>query len=165
MRLHQIRAPLRYAPPADHLIHKLKYEGHFGLAEPLAQLMTTGWPRWSHSFDLLAPIPLHAERRRSRGYNQSALLAEHLGQARGLRTDKTLLRRVRNTIPQVGLNLDERRQNVRAAFQAEPSRAARKHILLIDDVYTTGATMSAAAEALLAAGASGVSGYCLARAV
>lgn len=160
--LTQMRAALRYQEPASAAIHRFKYEGYFALGKPLAGLMIDAWPRWEQSPDLILPIPLHARRRRQRGYNQSELLARPLGEALRIPVDATLLHRTRHTIPQVGLGPDERHENVRGAFAAD-SGVAGRHVLLIDDVLTTGATIAAAAEALLAAGALGVAAYCLAR--
>jgi ComF family protein len=161
--LNQVRAPLRYAEPTSTLIHQLKYEGYFALAGPLAAYMIAGWPAWEVPVDLIVPIPLHPRRERRRGYNQSALLARHLAGAVGLPVDCAALRRSRHTRPQVELNPRERHENVQGAFSAEPGRVAGRSVLLVDDVFTTGATMSASAEALAAAGATAVSGYCLAR--
>ena len=158
----QMRAPLRYQEPTSTLIHRYKYEGYFALAGPLAQFLIAGWPVWEQPPDLILPIPLHARRRRQRGYNQSELLARPLARALGIAVDTAVLQRTRHTVPQVGLGPDERQANVRGAFEAGAAVTGR-HVLLIDDVLTTGATMSAAAEALLAAGAAGVAAYCLAR--
>lgn len=160
--LTQMRAALRYQEPASAAIHRFKYEGYFALGGSLAGLMIDAWPRWDASPDLILPIPLHARRRRQRGYNQSELLARPLGEALHIPVDAKLLQRTRHTIPQVGLGPEERHENVRGAFAADSGVAGRR-VLLIDDVLTTGATMTAAAEALLAAGAVSVAAYCLAR--
>jgi len=162
--LSQIRAALLFAPPVPDLIHQLKYKGAFGLAEPLAELMVDCWPRWQTAVDLILPIPLHPDRQKRRGYNQSDLLVRHFAQQLGIPGDAAALRRVRNTPPQVGLSATERVENMVDAFQAENGRVAGKRILLVDDVCTTGATLTEAAQALLAAGAESVSAYCLARA-
>ncbi len=114
--------------------------------------------------DLVLPIPLHAERERKRGYNQSALLARAFSEGAALPYAEHALQRTRFTTPQVGLTAVERLVNVQDAFAAD-SCVQGRHVLLIDDVCTTGATMAAAANALLAAGARAVSGYCVARAV
>lgn len=161
--LSQMRAPLRYAEPTDRLIHRLKYEGYFALARPLAQAMIDGWPMWRPAPDLIVPIPLHPRRRRRRGYNQSELLARPLAEAVGVPFSATALRRTRHTAPQVGLGPEARAANVQGAFDAAAEETSGRAILLIDDVLTTGATMTAAAAALLAAGAVSVSAYCLAR--
>lgn len=158
----QMRAPLRYLEPLSQVIHRFKYEGYFALAEPLAEFMIAGWPTWEHPPDLILPIPLHPRRRRQRGYNQSELLARPLGRAMNIDLDTTSLQRTRHTAPQVGLGSEERHENVHNAFLADAGVCGR-HIVLVDDVLTTGATMRSAAEALLAAGAATVSAYCLAR--
>lgn len=161
--LNQMRAPFLYVDPISSLIHRLKYEGYFALAEPLAAQMAERWPAWSAPPDLVMPIPLHARRQRHRGYNQAALLAKPLARARGLDYDDTALRRIRHTPPQVGLGPYERASNVKDAFAATGRRLDDRHILLVDDVLTIGATMRSAAEALIAVGAASVSAYCLAR--
>ncbi|HOU41752.1 MAG TPA: phosphoribosyltransferase family protein [Promineifilum sp.] len=158
-----MRAPLRYAEPTSSLIHRLKYEGCFALGGALAETLIAGWPRWLRPPDLIVPIPLHPRRRRQRGYNQSELLARPLAEAVGVAYSATPLQRTRHTQPQVGLGPQARAVNVRGAFTAAPDEARGRAILLVDDVLTTGATMTAAAEALLAAGAASVSAYCLAR--
>lgn len=161
--LTQMRAPLRYAEPASSLIHGLKYEGYFALGRPLARLLVAGWPEWQPAPDLIVPIPLHPRRRFRRGYNQSELLARPLAEAVGVPFSATALRRTRHTPPQVGLGPAARAANVQGAFDAAPAEVAGRVVLLVDDVLTTGATMSAAAGALLAVGAAAVSAYCLAR--
>lgn len=161
--LSQMRAPLRYAEPTSTLIHQFKYEGYFALGRPLARFLIAGWPTWAIQPDLILPIPLHPRRRQQRGYNQAELLAQPLAEAMNVPVNVSALRRTRHTVPQVGLGPDERHDNVRGAFAAEADAVRDRHVLLIDDVLTTGATMLAAAETLLAAGAAGVAAYCLAR--
>jgi ComF family protein len=158
-----MRAPLLYVEPTSRLIHRLKYEGYFALSEHLARFMIEGWPAWEQTPDLILPIPLHPRRQRQRGYNQSERLARPLAEALAIQFDRAALRRTRHTAPQVGLGPAERADNVRGAFAAEAQVVSSRRVLLIDDVLTTGATMTAAAEALLAAGAQSVSAYCLAR--
>ena len=158
-----MRAALLYAEPLSELIHKMKYEDMFALAGPLADLMLRSWPDWAQPIDLVVPIPLHPERRKKRGYNQSELLARRLGEEQNLPVSSNALARIRHTPPQVGLNGTERLMNVQGAFAAHAEVVSGKYILLIDDVFTTGATMSAAATALFSSGAAGVSGYCVAR--
>lgn len=142
----------------------MKYEGAFALAEPLGDLMATAWPRWQTPVDLVVPVALHPERERKRGYNQSTLLARRLSCKLGWQMLPESLQRTRDTRPQTRLSGSERLQNVQRAFQAQRDIVTGKHILLVDDVATTGATLAASADALLAAGAVSVSGYCLARA-
>src|SRR5205823_1833243 len=114
--------------------------------------------------DALVPVPLDAARVRERGYNQAALLAAPVAAALDVPLAPTWLRRTRPTRPQVGLSARERRVNVRGAFTCpEPAAVAGQRVLVVDDVMTTGATLEACAEALVAAGAAGVWGLIVAR--
>ncbi|MFZ3079804.1 MAG: phosphoribosyltransferase family protein [Bellilinea sp.] len=130
------------------------------LAKPLAHLLTgLNW-----QVNLITAVPLSKNRRRERGYNQSALLARWLGLTTGIPFQESVIERSRDTTSQVGLHAHERRQNVMGAFTARSQIAAGKSILIIDDVTTTGATMQACAQALQAAGSSQIYGLTLARA-
>ncbi len=162
--VNQIRAAVLFAHPVTKLIHNLKYNGAFALAKPLAQLMTEAWATWQMPVDFVLPIPLHADREQKRGYNQSTLLARAFCEGTSLHFADNILHRTRFTTPQVGLSAEKRLENVENAFRAD-KQVQGKHILLIDDVCTTGATMAAAATALLDIGAQTVSGYCVARAI
>lgn len=161
----RIRAAAFYGEPLRQVIHGFKYEGLFALSSPLAALMAEEWPRWSAPVDLVLPIPLHPERERERGYNQTVLLMREFCRRLNLTPDARALSRIRYTRPQVELGSRERLHNVRGAFRADRRKVTQKRILLLDDVCTTGATLGAAAEALLDAGAQSVSAYVLARAV
>lgn len=163
--LKQARACFTYSEPLISIIHRLKYDGLFALARPLGQHMARNWPNWAQEPDIIIPIPLHNRRRRIRGFNQSTLLAKQLSPSTGIAINELVLKRVRNTPPQVGLSPIERKQNVWGAFAADPASVRGRQVLLVDDVLTTGATMSSAAATLLEAGASSVSAYCLAQAV
>lgn len=165
--LTEIRAVCAFEGAAREAIHALKYEGMFGVARPLALLMVKRFPAWKRAPELVIPIPLHHERVRERGYNQSVLLARHLCRQPVLQGDAVMdedaLWRIRHTRPQVGLDRLQRRQNVAGAFAADAARVRGRRVLLIDDVCTSGATLAAAAEALLEQGAAAVSGFCFAR--
>jgi ComF family protein len=147
------------------VIHRFKYDGLFALARPLADMMALAWPTWQMPADLVLPIPLHPRRQRRRGFNQSFLLVDELQTRLDWNCRPGAIQRYRYTSPQTNLARDERLENVRGAFRADPVLVEGKRILLIDDVYTTGSTLSAAAEALLEAGAHSVSAYCLSVAV
>jgi len=116
------------------------------------------------AIDVVTPIPLHENRLRERGYNQARLLADALAFETGLPVDDALVR-VLDTAHQVGLDADARRTNMEAAFASRPgSDVARLHVLLVDDVVTTGATAASAARTLRDAGAARVSLVTVARA-
>jgi ComF family protein len=146
---------------ARDVVHHLKYGGWWRVTEPMAAAMRQLEPLTGRV--CLIPVPLAPHRERDRGYNQSERLAAAIGALNGhpVRTD--LLRRVRETSTQTALTPDERRANVAGAFEA--SRAARGlTLVLVDDVFTTGATLVAAAEALMSAGAARVAAVTFGRA-
>jgi ComF family protein len=140
---------------ARRLAHELKYEGMTALAEPMALLMDQALD--ARDFDVVVPVPLHARRERSRGYNQAALLAQALASLRESTYDRVAARRTRDTLPLAKtMHRDERRRIMRGAFQAIPERVDRRRVLLVDDIATTGATLDECARAMLAAGAASV---------
>ncbi|MGQ9516524.1 MAG: double zinc ribbon domain-containing protein [Anaerolineae bacterium] len=145
-------------------IHQFKYAGQSHLAGPLADILLTWWRHYAFPVELVIPVPLHPLRERERGYNQARLLSRRFSAGAGLPHDPHALQRHRPTRPQVGLNANQRRENVAGAFTCvAPSAVAGKRILLIDDVTTTGATLASAAQALRQAGASAVSALTIAR--
>ena len=152
------RSPYLYQGPAREVVHALKYNYLSALARPLAVLMAAYLAEEEAiEADLLVPVPLYGRRRRLRGYNQSALLARELGRIRGLAVDERALSRRRDTSPQArSADAEARRRNVADAFRAERARVEGRHILVIDDVMTTGATLDACAQALRRAGAASV---------
>ncbi len=155
--LDHVRAAALHTAPLREWIHLLKYEGRRDLAPALARYLTAAlagaeWATVRERIDAVVPTPLHAERLRTRGYNQAELLARGLCQQTGLSLRTNLLRREKLTQSQVGLNAAARKANVEGAFAAAPG-CRGLHLLLIDDVYTTGATLQACARALRAAGA------------
>lgn len=103
--------------------------------------------------DVVIPVPLHADRLRQRGYNQAALLAGPVAEGNRLPMDEKLLLRTGRTKAMKALDAGERRENIRGAFSLAPGRTAPRRVLLIDDIFTTGATVDACAEALRAGGA------------
>ncbi len=152
-------APYLHGGALADAIHRLKYGGREDLAPALGVLFEAcAIPK----SDVLAPIPLHPRRLRQRGYDQAALLARAAGKRFGIPV-APLLQRIRETGQQVGRDRASRERSVRGAFAAAAGASGRR-ICLIDDVLTTGATASAAAEALLSAGAIRVEVRTLARA-
>ena len=137
-------------------VHALKYEGVITLAEPLGVRMIAGLKLLNWKFNLIAPVPLHASRQRWRRYNQAHLLGKALETTLGIPCEPNALERWRDTPPQVGLSRSQRRSNVTGAFTADPALVAGAVVLLVDDVFTTGATLQACARAVLDAGARSV---------
>lgn len=151
-----------YDGPLRKLIHLLKYEKVTTLAAPLGGLLAAAYPR-DQRFDALVPMPLHWCRRWSRGFNQSALLAEAVARRTGVPVVQAV-RRKRATAPQAGLTNSKRRLNVNGAFVSSEAAIRGARLLLLDDVLTTGATASACARALKRGGATYVAVLTLARA-
>ncbi len=155
-----------FATPLREGIHEFKYSGAPMLAAPLAHHMLAAWQakQVDWTIDLLAPVPLHSRRRRERGYNQSELLAAELALAMRIPMQPAALQRNRYTEQQAHLDAAARQHNVVDAFVAHNTLTSGKRILLIDDVFTTGATLRACALSLLKSGAANVYAMTLARA-
>lgn len=158
------------------LIQRFKYHGALQLAVPLGQLLFDAFSHhWrQREVDLVVPVPLHARRHRRRGFNQAYLLVRHWPRLAAavaptpplFEVDPRLLVRRRRTASQTGLGRRQRRQNVRDSFAVAAGKALeRRRILLVDDVYTTGATVDECARTLLRAGAGRVDVLTLARAL
>ena len=145
---------------ARHAVHLLKYEGWWRVGEVMAETIQRLAPPPRGS--TLVPIPLGATRLRTRGYNQSAVLADALGTLLDLPVSHLAIRRRRETTTQTALTPEERRANLAGAFEAAGPPPVNP--VLVDDVFTTGATLAEAAAALLGAGAGAVSGVTFARA-
>lgn len=148
-----------YGGPLADAICKLKYKARTDLSRALGALLANAVTPYHGLIDTVVPIPLYPKRLRRRGFNQSALLAASVAKALSAPLSVSALSRVRDTLPQVELDLSQRASNVRNAFGAM-AMPLKSRILLVDDVTTTGATFSDAARALRAAGAEQV--YCLA---
>ena len=158
-----VRAPYEFRYSARSIIHDLKYR-NVRIAVPyVARLLAAYLERNPYPVDAYCPVPLHPRRERSRGFNQSEIIARHLGQLTGIPVDSTALRRTRNTPPQVSMESPgDRHSNIADAFEC-PSDIEGRRYMLIDDVVTTGSTMSACADALKDAGAANVWGLAFAR--
>jgi ComF family protein len=154
--------------PLRQAVQKFKYGRKVSLGKPLGRLMARGCGEFLQSCDadLIIPVPLHPKRLRWRGFNQALLLARQLSRAYGIATDPFLLRRIKETPPQTQLNEEERRRNVRDAFALSAGRSLKgKNVLLVDDVYTSGATVNECSRTLERSGAEQVFVVTLARAV
>jgi ComF family protein len=156
-------APFRYEFPVDRLIQALKYQGRLSLVPWLAHAIAERAAS-SASPDLIVPMPLHRDRLRERGFNQSVEIARALQRETGALLAIEAVRRTRPTQPQVELPLDARAKNVRGAF-ACTTRFHGQHVAVVDDVMTSGATLDELARMLKAAGAARVTNWVIARTV
>lgn len=139
-------------------IQALKYDNARAIAQPLGMRLATCLQQLDWTIDTLIPVPLHTQRLAERGYNQAQLLAEQVAKMTGIRCQPQALERIRNTQSQVTVSGLERISNLQHAFAANPISVQNHIVLLVDDVYTTGSTLSACAEALIDAGAEAVYG-------
>jgi ComF family protein len=168
----QARSIFQYEAKGRALILALKNNRSFVGFSAISKLMVASHAKFDH-VDLIVPVPLHPLRLLKRRFNQSSLIADAyalilMRNNKEAYVDNTLIKRTKNTISQGKLNKEKRYQNVRKAFEVMPNSAAKidgKTILLIDDVYTTGATLNACATTLKAAGAKKVYALTLSRVV
>jgi ComF family protein len=159
------RSPYAYEGVLARAIHMFKYRKCPSLASPLADLMLV-WRERIPPVDLVLAVPLHPKRLRAREFNQSLLLAHRLATRLDLPLSLNHLLRVRPTLPQTELHRADRVQNVRRAFAAQQADGLQgRTVLLVDDVFTTGATVNECAKALRRAGVKAVFVWTLARRV
>ena len=179
LNLDGIRAPYLFEGPVREAVYSLKYRGVRAAAPEMGRLLARYLD--THPFesraafesnlpphtaatpvDLIVPAPLHAKRLRDRGYNQAELLARSLSKEAGIPLDTSSLVRVKHSGPQVGESRERRRSNVDGSFRCDTDMTG-KSVIVVDDVATTGSTLSACASALKNSGASDVWGLALAR--
>ncbi len=167
-RIYGSFSPFSYdAGPIKTLIHDLKYRRVVGNAEILGVLLSRAIAYHGIILSresLLLPIPLHPARKRTRGFNQSQLIADALGAKLGIGVRTDLLKKTKNTRPQMELPREDRLKNVSGAFAVPDAVGVRNRtIILLDDVKTTGATLESAARALRSAGAKKILALTIAR--
>jgi len=159
----------RYDYPVDEMIRRLKYRGEVTHARVLGVLLAEAARRRGGALPrMLVPVPLHARRLRERGFNQAAALARYAGRILEIPVAHHAMHRLRDTPSQTALARHERHQNVSGAFAVRDIRArarlaAAGHVAIVDDVMTTGSTLSEARATLLAAGVSQVDLWTVAR--
>ena len=174
-RFGKARAPGIYEDTLMEMIHNLKYRGKIQLARPLGRLLFAVFAHfWDNNrIDFIIPVPLHIKRFRIRGFNQAYLLVRdwpmfartHGAELHDLKIERDILVRSRWTDPQTGLDRIKRMSNIKNAFTvSDKGMVKEKRILLVDDVYTTGATVNECAKTLLKSGAQHVDVLTLARA-
>ncbi len=156
-------AAFQLDPPVHQAIHDLKYHAGFLQANFLGQLLAQKLGRRAQPLpELIIPVPLHRTRLIRRGYNQALELARILQNTLDVRVDPGIAKRIRNTPDQIGQSRAQRQRNLRGAFTVD-KRVAGKHIALLDDVMTTGATLAELARAARRAGATRIEAWAVAR--
>ena len=151
--------------PIQNGLHTIKYRHNIGLGESIAIQMTDFVRSLNWPVEIMMPVPLGKKRLKERGYNQVGLVARPLAYRLRLNYEPDALWKVRETRSQVGLTVFQRRENVHDAYQADRKIVKGKSILIMDDVATTGSTISASTEALLSAGAQDIYVLTIARAL
>lgn len=153
----------RYQPPTDYLIQALKFHGRLELALLLGNLMAEWLSQVTETKpDCLVPVPLHAHRLRERGFNQATEIAKQVARRLGCSLDIHCCERIKTTAPQSDLSKKDRAKNMKGAFKVH--KALSGHIVILDDVMTTGSTAHELAKTLLKAGAERVDVWVCARA-
>ena len=160
-----LRSRSVFQGPIQNVLHKLKYRRSLGLDKVLTRRLAVcvrglDWP-----LELVAPLPLSRKRLKERGYNQVGLVAHPLAAMLGWRFLPRAAVHCRGPRSQVGLSAEERKENVAGMFTAKPALIRDRAVLLVDDVATTGSTLSACAQSVLTAGARSVYALTLARAL
>ena len=133
-----------------HIPHQIKYMGNISAGRHFGRMLGREllFAEWVSDVDMIIPVPLHWRRRWSRGYNQAEIIAEGVSAELGVPMRKEILKRTRLTQTQTRLEVIEKAENVAGAFKVEVPVTGLKHILLIDDVFTTGSTLHACFQAL-----------------
>lgn len=157
---HKADALFYYRFPIDHVISRIKYQRTTYFIGAMANLMAK-FLRFPNSIEALIPIPMHKHKQFRRGFNQAELLAQRLSQLTGIPTDTNILVKTTSTPPQMGLSRKERLKNQRGSLICKKN--TYQHVVLIDDVLTTGATMETASEALTKTGISTIDVMVIAR--
>ncbi|WP_424984157.1 ComF family protein [Maritalea sp. S77] len=160
------RYAVQFNAKAREIVHHLKYRDRHDMARFCAGMMAQAAPEFWAQPGVLVPVPLHWRRQLTRRYNQSGLLARALAQHAGLPVDFSMIKRIKPTRQQVGLSAKARAQNVRGAFAVNEEALAKRssdRIILVDDVMTTGATITALAKLLRSHYISQVDVICFAR--
>lgn len=157
-----MRVLASYQPPWLHLIHQFKYGQRQEIAVLLSQLFCEALPAHDKP-EVILPVPLHWWREWRRGFNQAELLGRQISRHSGIPLDTSVIRRHRATRPQASLEKTERLRNLKAAFRCSQAVLPYQHVALLDDVITTGATMTAITQVLQLAGVQRVDVWAICR--
>ncbi len=155
-------AAFRYTFPVDAMIHALKYQTDLAIAPILAKSLITGLKSTKKFPDVIIPMPLHPIRLRERGFNQAMEIGRYLSKHMGIVLLPDSCQRIKHTPPQTGLAWKDRQKNIRKAFLCKIDLSG-KHVALVDDVMTTGATLNELAKVLRKQGAAEISNWVIAR--
>ena len=160
-----LRSWVAFEGPIRPALHRLKYRRNVALGDALSRPIGAFAKSLKWPVDTVVAVPLGRKRMKERGYNQVALVARPLAELTGWEYHPSALFRARETRSQVGLSAAERQGNMREAFRSDPRIVSGRTILIMDDVATTGATLTACSRALLASGAKAVYALTIARAL
>jgi|AntRauTorckE6833_2_1112554.scaffolds.fasta_scaffold25670_2 ComF family protein len=153
----QARSPFLYSGIIQKLIYKLKYSKGKYLANYLSLFLVDEFIKHNWQVDLVVPVPLYKKREKLRGFNQAHLLSSEFEKSLNIKISKNELIRVKNTPTQTKLSKNERKNNLQKAFKVVNKNAFKnKNVLLIDDIFTTGATVDECSTALKKAGAKNI---------
>lgn len=157
------KAVFVYQGAVQHSLYRFKYANRREYAAFYGKMACIQYARWISRLgvDAIIPVPLHRKRRRERGYNQAELFAKEIGKRTGIPVETKLLYRCINTRPQKELNDQERKKNLKKAFTIAQNIVQLRKVLLVDDIYTTGSTVDAAAECLKVSGIQEVYVLCI----
>jgi ComF family protein len=152
---------------AQKLLHSIKYQGNRELGEHLGRMFIQHLSKEAafDDIEVIVPVPLHKSKLRERGYNQSEVLAQGMAATLGVTVDSAVIKRTKRSETQTKKSRAERWQNVSGIFEASNDSLRGKHVLLVDDVITTGATLEACGQVILAAGAASLSAASIAAAM
>ena len=148
--LRQGKALFLYQGPIKETMYRFKYSNKREYADYFARIAVEKYGDWirSKQIQVIVPVPMYMPKQKKRGYNQAESFARALGSVLNIPVDATLVKRVKDTTPQKELNDLERKNNLKSAFQKAENIVQYSHILVVDDIYTTGSTAMAVAEAL-----------------
>jgi len=163
-RINGIRSWALFTGPIRNALHRLKYQRDIGLGDVFTKSLIKVLQNSTWQVDLIIPVPLGIAREKERGYNQASLIAKPIALRMKIPYLPKAVVRTKETLSQVELTREQRKENVAGAFQAHPGDVLDKKVLIVDDVATSGSTLDSCADALFRAGAVNVYGLTLARA-
>ncbi len=155
-------AALRYTFPIDALIQSFKYQANLAIAPILADLLIKKLTAIETRADVIIPMPLHPIRLRERGFNQAMEISRYISKHMGIMILPDSCSRIKHTLPQTGLPWKDRQKNIHKAFSCKIDLSG-KHVAVVDDVMTTGATLNELAKTLHQQGAAEISNWVVAR--